>query len=363
MIWIAAKAAPTLLYHRQTSLTCGLYIVILNYSFVDVVIDNEKIGVMALEERFSKELLERNGRKEGVVIRFRGGMDHYTDNEIVIVGGKHGKHSNYQNVTAIGLLKGFINNDLNASEVFDSQLMGRYLAIAQFFGSWHEVAWQNQRFYLNPLSLKLEPISFASNIHTAQPLGVDIFNGMTKRDEFNRKLLQDEVILLAYQATLDSLMKKTLNGSLIAVLKGIEQPLYKILKKNGLSIKPFDFNQLKQRALNVPKLDLSDVKDVTIAKEPTQQMHAFLISNEQGNYLKLLNNLPNAIELQALTWVNKAGNKIAFNPVNAIHFPFSIKKQAALSIEYKAPQKEDKKLKLEVTIALEGESKNTIILG
>jgi len=40
------------------------------YSFVNVVVNGESWGIYALEENFSKELLEAQGRREGVIIRF-----------------------------------------------------------------------------------------------------------------------------------------------------------------------------------------------------------------------------------------------------------------------------------------------------
>ena len=44
---------------------------------------------------------------------------------------------------AIGLLRGFVNSKLDASEVFDSNEMGMFLAINQLFGSQHGVRWGN----------------------------------------------------------------------------------------------------------------------------------------------------------------------------------------------------------------------------
>jgi len=175
------------------------------YSFVDVVINGDNIGIMALEEHFSKELLERNGRKEGVIIRFNeslvwdandgsergfgGAFDSHFNAKIDAFQASKIKKSERltrEYATAVGLLRGFTSKQLPASKVFDSELMGRYLAIAQFFGIWHEIRWHNQRFYLNPLTLKLEPIAFDANIQIAKEVGVNAIN-----ESFNSNLLKD----------------------------------------------------------------------------------------------------------------------------------------------------------------------------
>ena len=41
--------------------------------------------------------------------------------------------------------------------------IGRFLAVADLWGAWHVLRWHNIRFYLNPVTLKLEPIVFDAN--------------------------------------------------------------------------------------------------------------------------------------------------------------------------------------------------------
>ena len=40
------------------------------YQFVNVSLNGESMGLMALEESFSKELLESSDRREGVIVRY-----------------------------------------------------------------------------------------------------------------------------------------------------------------------------------------------------------------------------------------------------------------------------------------------------
>ena len=40
------------------------------YFFTDLTVNGKNIGIMAVEEHFSKELLESQGRKEGVILKY-----------------------------------------------------------------------------------------------------------------------------------------------------------------------------------------------------------------------------------------------------------------------------------------------------
>ena len=48
----------------------GLGVMAPRYQFVDVTLNGEAVGLMALEEFFAKELLEYRQRREGVIVRF-----------------------------------------------------------------------------------------------------------------------------------------------------------------------------------------------------------------------------------------------------------------------------------------------------
>ena len=40
------------------------------YEFMNLTFNGDKLGIYAIEEHFSKELLESQGRREGVIVRF-----------------------------------------------------------------------------------------------------------------------------------------------------------------------------------------------------------------------------------------------------------------------------------------------------
>ena len=160
------------------------------YSFVNVVVNGENWGLYALEENFSKELLESQGRREGVIVRFNENLlwkqralyieqtghwynvygdviakEMYNEafaqvddfNSIKIAADPLLRE---QSETALGLLQGFQSHQLLPSEVFDADLMGRYLAHTSLWAAHHSTIWHNERYYYNPLTSRLEPIAY-----------------------------------------------------------------------------------------------------------------------------------------------------------------------------------------------------------
>jgi len=52
------------------------------------------------------------------------------------------------------------NRLASASEIFNTEMLAKYFAIADVFLARHSIIWHNQRFYYNPVLCKLEPISY-----------------------------------------------------------------------------------------------------------------------------------------------------------------------------------------------------------
>lgn len=161
------------------------------YQFVNVVFNGEVKGIYALEESFSDELLESQGRRPGVILRFEedpmwenkatfmeaggnalldeaiaAGFFQVTDMSTAEVSVFRSGHIaddialSAQARTAVGLLQAFQHGELPASSVFDVELMGRFYALSDLWGAGHTTRWHNIRFYYNPVTGLLEPIAY-----------------------------------------------------------------------------------------------------------------------------------------------------------------------------------------------------------
>ncbi|WP_149273778.1 hypothetical protein [Pareuzebyella sediminis] len=168
-------------------------IVGLRYDFLNVDIllsDIDSIvplGIMALEESFDKILIENNRRREGLIFGFDETMiwddrkqvrdlqlDYPEDlnrpkkGELPLkVYNENKTLSNpalsKQFQLGKNLILGLRDDKLALSEAFDVDRLAFYVALCNLFGADHGLMIENIRIYYNPVTHKLEPISFDSN--------------------------------------------------------------------------------------------------------------------------------------------------------------------------------------------------------
>ena len=313
------------------------------YFFIKVVINGEKLGIMALEEHFSKELLEANGRREGVIIRYDESLlwdarliapserteaifNSYRNASIDSFRTSRAKNSPVlsENLSVgVGLLSSFTRGDLSASQVFDIKLMGRFLAVLEFWGARHALWWHNLRFYLNPVTLKLEPIGFDSDLHDrAQPGTV-----IAQQEPIAAAILADAEIFDAYHQTLKQLSQEVTDGSLIEKLQAIEDRHLHALRKEFYLLEPFPLEELKRRANFFASLDAETLKEKP-ARFPSypEIVNAFLIDDDGNTYLELSSMVPHEIEITNIQWRGNpdTGAVRDFQSVRKIDFPLTL---------------------------------------
>jgi len=169
----------------------------LRYDFVetDLQITNNgqvtktiPIGIMAKEESFDKLLIESNRRREGLILafdesliwgdrekQFHMGLEpEAASPKITSISNSPIRVFNENKVLtdpvlskqfaiAKDLLEGVRNKELKVSEAFDIDKLTTFVALSNLFGAAHGLADHNLRIYFNPITSKLEPISFDSN--------------------------------------------------------------------------------------------------------------------------------------------------------------------------------------------------------
>ena len=176
------------------------------YHFVNVIINGEYKGIYAVEESFTEELLESQGHREGIILKFDeddmwanwstfrevGGesfmldaqeagtflvMDDDSADITIFRSGRVAANEmlEAEAETAINLLRSFQKGDLTASEVFDVDKLGTFFAITDLWAANHGTAWHNIRFYYNPVTALLEPVAYDANPLTYYSVEVATF--------------------------------------------------------------------------------------------------------------------------------------------------------------------------------------------
>ncbi len=144
------------------------------YDFIHVTINGKPMGIYALEESFSKEMLEAHGRREAPVVRFN-------ESRLFSRALSYGQHKLFyaaevdafqsaktegdpvlrkQFAIARDLLEGFRDQHLPVDQVFDLDKTATYFALVDLCSAGYAARWKNIRFYYDPISSLLEPIPY-----------------------------------------------------------------------------------------------------------------------------------------------------------------------------------------------------------
>lgn len=153
------------------------------YEFAPLYFNKTSRGVFAIEEHFSKQLLEYNLRREGPILKFdedpmwrnnalhRGltkvkgwqTFPNFETSKIVPFGSSQvQKNEKFKSNFLIGhsLLYQFQDRSAPIDELFEIDKLAKYLALLDLHGGKHGAIWHNLRFYFNPISCKLEVINY-----------------------------------------------------------------------------------------------------------------------------------------------------------------------------------------------------------
>lgn len=204
------------------------------YDFVHVVVNGNDWGLMEVEEHFSKELLEAQRRRDGVIGRF----DEATMWAHVAKTGNHqdvqGRFEPYYNfrtnpfvvyqrdrlagdpmtagnlAAAEGLMAAVQDGRMTLGQVLDLDKFARYLVVVTLWGADHALNWHNQKFYFNPYTLKFEPIAGDGlHVHGLGPLST------VTGDMLVLELLQEPVFRERLARAIDDITGRILEGDTV----------------------------------------------------------------------------------------------------------------------------------------------------
>jgi len=238
------------------------------FFFVDVTLNGRHIGLMALEESCSAELLESQQRRDGPMLRFDtppgaaglGGaiaMDSAALAAETVVAPLRPRHMARSRTlsrnleTGTKLLRAYLGGTLDAGDVFDTDLIGRFLAVAELWGAQHALQWQNLRFYFNPLTARLEPVGHAAELQ--HPHRGD--GSATRAAPFAARLLADPQIRAAFDRALHRIAGEMIEESFLTVMLEQEARQLRLLHREYPLRLPFDTGPVLRRAARLQRID------------------------------------------------------------------------------------------------------------
>ncbi len=153
------------------------------YDFAPLYFNQTSRGVYAIEEHFTKQLIEYNLRREGPILKFdenpmwKGNALHkglnaipgwkafpnYETSRILAFGSSQiveDESFRQKFLIAHSLLYQFKNRLAPVDDLFEIDKLAKFLALSDLHQGKHGATWHNLRFYYNPISCKLEIINY-----------------------------------------------------------------------------------------------------------------------------------------------------------------------------------------------------------
>ena len=314
-------------------------IIALNYDFIRLKVNGDDWGIYAVEEHFAQELIARNERVKGPIIRFNPELywshriaelnkstilHEYVNMQMTYIEAYDDKNT-YEDSTllrgyarAVMLMEMFRRGELKTRDVFDIEKLARFHAIIDLVGGHHSLDWSDVKYYYNSETDKLEPIAYESfSIRPTTVLsGSHRFSNVTPAyiTDLHNALFSDPAFFRLYIRELKRIgSKKWLDG----FLKKIDGPLQNKLATVYIEFpyknyKPDDYyKNIKNIAqlLNKPKgfhafvnkvssdsifvsiagidalpFELLAIKIDSVKIKPAQQV--FIPSHQSGQYLR-----------------------------------------------------------------------------
>ena len=156
----------------------------INYFFINLYLNDQNLGVYAVEESFSKELVERQGKRNGPIFSLKEELGEYFPNISYELYSDDFWINNHFELSKnlFSTLNNFKNNsDFKINDHFDLDLWAKYFAIMDLTGSYHGSLLKSVKLFYNPVTALFEPIGY--DLHK----GAGIFDNFILMDFLQEK--------------------------------------------------------------------------------------------------------------------------------------------------------------------------------
>lgn len=283
--------------------------------FTEVVVNGESYGLYMISDQYSKYLIEFNKRREGPIIGFnkdltvsayqKGNDNTFLWNEadddiykapLSVLRTTVKNDPNLINLANKGLqiLQSFREGRINTHEAFDYKALAKVTAIRTLLGS-GEFDWKDIKFYVNPISLKLEPI--IKEVHANEILDLNSWNKWNMStghdmDQFQKLVFSDPIFFEEYNKQLFAVSRISF---LEKFYEKHSKKLYELEAKiNNFEKYKFPYNKIENNA-----------KLLRAAMDPPEAINSYItIINDKNVLLKISSIQPLASEVRCITYQN-----------------------------------------------------------
>ncbi|MDX1599940.1 MAG: hypothetical protein R3191_00340, partial [Anaerolineales bacterium] len=312
------------------------------YRFIELLLNGENLGIMAVEEHFSTELLELQGRRESVIMKlvesryWESGEDPVARKASPFVSFFTADFVPFRESkvlesptlsrdlgVATSLYRGVLEGTLRPSEAFDPKLWGRFFAIVDSWMAGHAAGYINLRFYYNPVTAKLEPVAYDAEL-VRNPGFLD------RQASVAEMLLADSAISREYVNHLQELSTRTVDDALLEELHAYQNSVRATLHRRLPFLPNVDLGSLSLHADSALSLVQSDGRKVAHFESPVLaadrmwpasiSLSVYRIRDPRGASVQLRNLVP--YEMAARLAVTGASGSTVFHDLTLPATPF-----------------------------------------
>jgi hypothetical protein len=134
----------------------------LKYFFINLSLNDTDQGIYAVEEGFSKELIERNKKRNGPIFGLEESFGvSYPDVKYDLYSKEYWENNQGELIKiALSKLERLKYNKVNINEIFDIEKWATFFAVIDLSHTLHGSLSKSVKLYYNPVTAKFEPIGF-----------------------------------------------------------------------------------------------------------------------------------------------------------------------------------------------------------
>ena len=319
-----------------------LDVLVPRYMLVDVRLNGYDIGLMALEEHFTKELIESQSRREGPIITIDEDQfwrqRHLSANRTDITWEEHGldfgnavhykvqdypvrsygksrfdrqdaKTNNHRR--AQSLYRDIIDGRRQALHGVDLDLTAKWYVATHAFAATHGVGFHNLKFYFNPVTELLEPVGFDNH-------APDIFPYEYKNSIIVDRLLHTEPFQLALNRALKTVEQILHDPEFEQAFHGEQDRWLNLLRIEG-------FKKLAPRRLDELRQNLAQFK-TDLAHKMANTEPALSTRNESITPLRTFLTQDTPVHTHMRAFLYASPNEAVLEIKNLMHKPITIER-------------------------------------
>lgn len=316
--------------------------------YVDLIINDEHIGIMQITEEFDAPLLESQGRRFGPMLQLDDAhtwemartTERYANNNSQSNSGtRFDKEawwklfSTWQSATpkaygnyskrkkgedlnaALSKWMEFTSDKVKPSEVFDVDAFVDFYIVCEYFSAHNLAQWFNLRLHYNTITARFEPIAYDADLSN-KPLHNASLACLNPRNEFARTLMQDPEFANQWAKRIQQLDKELTSDEFADYINTLDGYYLSKLSADYPWLSEFDFNAAQYRCQHLCGLHSNDfavpISGNALPKQNSIPLNefpplvkAYIGEDEKGRFLSLYNRVNTDIAIRNLAYENE----------------------------------------------------------